>query len=153
MEKSSNSSEDQCHQKDAGYKRKRKAQNSSPYFNNKRVRAPTIVNIPRGGEEVSLIIKEKVVGTAVLQKPFNESSDAQSKHSYATSLHNQDFSKWQVDDQILVVIYKFNCADEFCSLPYPYNFKVGFEDPPLTLGEMDSNCFYPWDLKKMRSKF
>jgi len=64
-------------------------------------------------------------------------------------LHNTCLSKWQKEHEKLVVIYKRNIQEEYKNELNPYKYEIGLDDPPHVLGEMNSACFYPWDLHIM----
>lgn len=118
---------------------------NSTWLGNKRIQITRANFQPRGGDEVVLLVGNVVVGSAILQ------ANASGTEDHVTSLHNKCLSQFQLEGQRLVVIYKCTINGDSKAVSNPYNHKIGIEDLPKQLGDMNASCFYPWDLNMMKT--
>lgn len=94
---------------------------------------------PEPGDLVSFMINNKVVGTWKV---------AESQNMYRVILHGTRLAELQKNGQKLVFVTScvFNNDSRLVSFPY---MVTGLDDPPSTLGDVDRNGYYPWDLFSM----
>ena len=82
---------------------------------------------------------------------MQESLSSSNANNLAMSIHGHCLSKWEKPEQKLVAVTNVQFKSTSSSLPFPYSFKVGQEDPPQFLHEMYKSGIYPWDLLFIQS--
>ena len=102
----------------------------------------------RPGDDVFLFVDDIKVGSATLQRTFNN----ESSQKHVKKIHGHDLSKWEKPGPKLVSIKNIKIENAFKSIPSQFLFQIGVEEAPETIGSMYSNGIHPWDALLIQKK-